>query len=283
VRKVGDYYYLYYSVSTFGSQSSAIGLARSSTMDYGTWTDLGSAGITSSSSKPYNAIDPNLIQVGSSYYMMFGSYWKGIYQAQMKSTPTAASGSATQMVYSSDGEVVEGAYMFKYGSYYYLFYSKGQCCGYDSSKPASGKEYRVLVCRSTSATSGFVDKSGTSCASGGGTAVLESHGYVYGPGGQGVYQDPTYGPVLYYHYGKVLTPECVRRLRPIADVCVFVLDVCNFQSTRALATPTVTRSSAGTRLTSRAAGPSCNWTRRSVARTAVVDFVLVDAIGQLVL
>jgi len=32
--------------------------------------------------------------------------------------------------------------------------------------------------------------------------VLASHGTVYGPGGQGIYQDPTYGLVIYYHYGE---------------------------------------------------------------------------------
>jgi arabinan endo-1,5-alpha-L-arabinosidase len=200
VRKVGKYYYVYYSVSSFGSQSSAVGLARSTTMDAGTWTDYGSAGITSDASKPYNAIDPNLFQVGSKYYMTFGSYWKGLYQVEMKSTPTGTASSATQLVASSNSEVVEAAYMFKSGNYYYLFFSKGSCCGYDQTRPASGKEYRILVCRSTSPTGAFKDKSGKSCASGGGTVVLASHGYVYGPGGQGVYQDPKYGPILYYHY-----------------------------------------------------------------------------------
>lgn len=57
-----------------------------------------------------------------------------------------------------------------------------------------------MVCRSTSATGGFVDKTGTSCTSGGGTIVLASHGTVYGPGGQGVYDDISLGWVLYYHY-----------------------------------------------------------------------------------
>ncbi|KAL8955505.1 MAG: hypothetical protein Q9183_006618, partial [Haloplaca sp. 2 TL-2023] len=45
-----------------------------------------------------------------------------------------------------------------------------------------------------------VDKSGQSCLEGGGTTVLESHGWVYGPGGQGVFEDPELGIVLYYHY-----------------------------------------------------------------------------------
>jgi arabinan endo-1,5-alpha-L-arabinosidase len=97
---------------------------------------------------------------------------------------------------------MEGATIFKYGSYYYLFFSKGSCCNYDKKRPAAGAEYKIMACRSKSATGGFVDKNGVSCTKSGGTTVLASHGYVYGPGGQGVMQDPKYGPVLYYHYGK---------------------------------------------------------------------------------
>ncbi|KAE9016724.1 putative arabinan endo-1,5-alpha-L-arabinosidase A [Phytophthora rubi] len=174
VHKVGDYYHLYYSVSSFGSQNSAIGLTRSKTMEVGSWTDLGSVGVTSDSTKKYNAIDPNLFQVGSEV--------------------------AYQMAFTSNYEVVEGASMFTYNGYYYLFFSKGSCCGYDKTRPAKGKEYRILVCRSKHATYGFVDKSGNDCRNNGGTVVVESHDYVYGPGGQGIYNDPKYGPVLYYHY-----------------------------------------------------------------------------------
>ncbi|KAG2811840.1 hypothetical protein PC129_g13778 [Phytophthora cactorum] len=76
----------------------------------------------------------------------------------------------------------------------------GKCCGYDKSKPAAGKEYRILVCRSSKATGGFVDKEDVDCTKDGGTVVLESHDNVYGPGGQGVYDDPKHGPILYYHY-----------------------------------------------------------------------------------
>ncbi|KAJ5692775.1 CAZyme family GH43 [Penicillium macrosclerotiorum] len=201
VHIVDDLYYLYYSVSTFGSQSSAIGLATSETMALNSWTDHGSTGIASTSAKPYNAIDGNLIDVDGTYYMNFGSFWHDIYQAPMNSAATKVSSSSYNLAYNSTGShAEEGSFMYKYGSYYYLFFSSGICCGYDSSMPASGEEYKIRVCRSTSPTSGFVDKSGTACTSGGGTVVLESHGTVYGPGGQGVYTDPTYGPVLYYHY-----------------------------------------------------------------------------------
>jgi arabinan endo-1,5-alpha-L-arabinosidase len=154
---VDDLYYVYYSVSTFGSQNSAIGLATSETMESGSWTDHGSTGVASSSSKPYNAIDGNLIDVDGTYYMNFGSFWHDIYQAPMNSAATKIASSSYNLAYDSSGtHAVEGAYMYKYGSYYYLFYSAGICCGYDTSMPASGEEYKIKVCRSTSPTSGFV-------------------------------------------------------------------------------------------------------------------------------
>lgn len=105
-------------------------------MDVGTWKDIGITGVSSSASKPYNAIDPNLNEHGSNYYLTFGSYWQVIYQVQMASNPKAISGSAKQLVSSSDGEVVEGAYIFKYGSYYYLFYSKGSSKGSPARRQA---------------------------------------------------------------------------------------------------------------------------------------------------
>ncbi|KAJ5815792.1 Glycoside hydrolase family 43 [Penicillium robsamsonii] len=198
---VNGLYYVYYSVSTFGSQNSALGLATSATMESGSWTDRGRTGIASSSTSAYNAIDGNLLKAGDTYYMNFGSFWHDIYQAPMSSDATKVASSSYNLAYDSSGtHAVEGAYMYQYGNYYYLFFSAGICCGYDTSRPASGAEYKIKVCRSTSPTTGFVDKAGTACISGGGTVVLESHGTVYGPGGQGVYTDPSLGPVLYYHY-----------------------------------------------------------------------------------
>ncbi|KAL7688284.1 putative glycoside hydrolase, family 43 [Plasmopara halstedii] len=200
VNKVGDTYFLYYSVSSFGKQNSAIGIAQSKTMEPGSWSDVGSTGVTSDASKRYNAIDPNLFLVGSQYYLNFGSYWHGLHQTPMESVPVKASGNAPyQLVYASR-EVVEAAFEFAYNGYYYMFYSKGSCCGYLQKRPKKGEEYRVLVCRSTSPTGGFMDKSGKDCRKDGGTIVLESHSFVYGPGGQGVFDDPKHGPVIYYHY-----------------------------------------------------------------------------------
>lgn len=124
---------MYYAVSTSGSQTSAIGLATSSTLEVGSWTDKGSIGVTSSSSKAYNAIDPNLIQVGSERLLNFGSFWHDIYQVELNSAATAASGSSYNIEYNSTGtSPCEGAYMFYNEPYYYLLWSSGICCGYDS-------------------------------------------------------------------------------------------------------------------------------------------------------
>lgn len=64
-----------------------------------------------------------------------------------------------------------------------------------------------MVCRSTSATGGFVDESGVDCLEeNGGTLVLGSHDDVYAPGGQGAMYDPGEGSVIMYsHYGTFVT------------------------------------------------------------------------------
>ncbi|KAK4448758.1 putative arabinan endo-1,5-alpha-L-arabinosidase A [Podospora aff. communis PSN243] len=200
VAEVNGSYYCYYSVSTFGSQTSAIGLATSPDLE--TWTDLGSTGIESDPSKPYNAIDANLIDINGTKLLTFGSFWNGLYQTQMQSHPTSILPSSRpyQVSYNRADTAMEGPTVFRNGAYYYLFYSKGSCCGYDRNRPAAGKEYKIMVCRSTSPTGGFVDKARNACTNGGGTVVLESHNDVYGPGGQCVFEDPVQGPILAYHY-----------------------------------------------------------------------------------
>lgn len=186
MHKVGDLYHLYYSVSQFGSQNSAIGLATSSTLEVGSWTDRGATGVASDSSKPYNAIDGNLINVSGTYYLNFGSFWHDIYQVKMDSSAfTKGDNSAYNIAYTSiSPSPEEGAYMFYYSGYYYLLISVGTCCGYDTNLPAAGAEYKIVVCRSSSSSGGFVDQSGKSCTDGGGTTIFASQGNTYGPGGQ---------------------------------------------------------------------------------------------------
>ncbi|EMD93079.1 glycoside hydrolase family 43 protein [Bipolaris maydis ATCC 48331] len=201
VTLVGDTYYLYYSVSSFGSQNSAIGVATSKNLE--TWTDLGSTGIQSSSGKNYNAIDGALYWDGSKFVMSFGSFWQDLFSIGMANPPLKTSSSAvTNIAFKPEGtHAQEAAFIALNGKYHYLFFSVGKCCGFDTSRPAPGDEYKIQVCRSTSATGGFVDKNGVDCTRGGGTTVLQSHDWVYGPGGQGVYYEAaSKTQYLYYHY-----------------------------------------------------------------------------------
>lgn len=208
-------YYMYYAVSTVGSQNSDIGVATSPSMAVGTWTDHGSIGIPSDNAT-WNCIDPNLFHYNDDapFYLSFGSYWTNIWQVPMATPPLTVSGDAVHLEYNTSAVSApdEGSYQFWWEvdgtDYYYLFFSDGACCDTPSSAgglPSDGDAYKVMVCRSTSPTGGFVDQDGVSCLEAGGTLVLagSSANDVYAPGGQGVFYDPNQDSVvMYYHYVK---------------------------------------------------------------------------------
>jgi arabinan endo-1,5-alpha-L-arabinosidase len=127
-------------------------------MDPNSWTDHGRIGIRSDSSKPYNAIDPNFfIDTDGSKYIVFGSFWQDIFQVPMNAAGTKVSSALSNIAYDPTGaHAVEGAYLYKHGKWYYLFFSVGVCCGYDRDRPAAGKEYKIKVCRSDSVAGKFV-------------------------------------------------------------------------------------------------------------------------------
>ncbi|KAI8159091.1 putative arabinan endo-1,5-alpha-L-arabinosidase A [Colletotrichum sp. SAR 10_70] len=201
VNKVGDQYILYYTVSSFGVQDSAIGYATSPTMEYGSWTDHGATGVASKAGSRYNAIDANLVQTGGNYYLNFGSFWSDIFQVPMTNGGVKANGNPYNIILNTTApQPVEGAFVYERSGTFWAFFSSGSCCGLDSNRPSPGNEYKIFVCRATSVAGPYTDKSGKSCTAGGGTLLLPSHDKVYAPGGQGVLVDPKRGAVLYYHY-----------------------------------------------------------------------------------
>ena len=92
-------YHVYYAVSSFGSNISAIGLVTNPTLDLTdpnyNWVDQGLV-LQSLSSDNFNAIDPNiLIDAGGFVWLTYGSFWTGIYQQQIDpATGKIQSGSA---------------------------------------------------------------------------------------------------------------------------------------------------------------------------------------------
>ncbi|KAF8305788.1 secreted arabinase, partial [Clavulina sp. PMI_390] len=187
----GSKFILYYAASSFGSQNSAIFMATSTTGASGSWTNQGLV-TSSSSSNTYNAIDPDLVIDGSNWWLVFGSYWNGIQLVPIGSSTGKLTGSSIYALASYSGGI-EAPGIFKYGSYYYLFVSRDTCCEGTSST------YNIRAVRSSSITGPYVDNNGKSFASGGGYLVLATHGTIYGPGGQSVYQDSD-AVVLVYHY-----------------------------------------------------------------------------------
>ena len=75
-------YHLYYSVSSFGSRNSAIGLATTRTLDPSStdysWTDEGIVLRSYQDKDDWNAIDPNLVLDGDRAWLTWGSFWGGI-------------------------------------------------------------------------------------------------------------------------------------------------------------------------------------------------------------
>ncbi|QSZ31195.1 hypothetical protein DSL72_000758 [Monilinia vaccinii-corymbosi] len=203
VSLIGSTYYMYYALSTFGTQDSTIGVASSSTMEPGSWTDHGAVGISSSAGSRYNAIDPNLIRAGNDYLITFGSFWNGIHQVKMASPLKVAGSAPYDLAFNATGtHSTEGAFMFFHDKFYYLLFSSGICCGYQDKKPAPGEEYKIVMCRSASAEGVFVDRNNNDCRQSHGSILLASHDLVYGPGGQGVL-NTSKGPLLYYHYANL--------------------------------------------------------------------------------
>lgn len=216
--KYDGLYYVHYSVSTFGSQTSQIGVATATSLS-GPWTDHGSLNLPQSST--YNLIDPFVFQdgPGNALWFTFGSYWSGIQQFPVASSLSAVDGSIANggdikpiVTNSSAGaSVVEGGTMYKHDGHYYLFFSIGACCNTPPNLARPGDEYRVAVCRADAVVGPFVDREGRSCQTqNGGTVILASHGDVYAPGGQGVMKLPEGRDIIYYHYG-MLTVELRHR------------------------------------------------------------------------
>ncbi|MEE1930795.1 arabinan endo-1,5-alpha-L-arabinosidase [Streptomyces sp. TRM 70351] len=190
-------YLMYYAVSSFGSNRSAIGLATSTTGRPGSWTDQGVV-YTTSTSSDHNAIDPSLlVDADGRWWLSFGSYWSGIHAIRIDpASGKRAAWDTTRRHLATrpaSPHAVEAPHIIRHGSFYYLFVSFDRCCAGTSST------YKIMVGRSTEPTGPFRDRNGTPMVNGGGTPLLETHGRVIGPGGQSVLHD-TDGDLLVYHY-----------------------------------------------------------------------------------
>ena len=179
VIRLGDRWCVYYSVSTFGKKTSAIGMASRETLGAGSakdaWVDRGVV-ISSGDSDRFNAIDPAVIKDGRKLWMAFGSFWDGIMLIELDEHTGLRKEPAEKPIPLAMAREIEAPFLHKEGDWYYLFVNWGKCCrGVDST-------YEIRVGRSRSITGPFEDKDGVAMTAGGGSLVLGSDGRHIGPG-----------------------------------------------------------------------------------------------------
>jgi arabinan endo-1,5-alpha-L-arabinosidase len=182
IMKLGDRYILYYSVSSFGKMTSAIGLATNPTLDPNDpayhWTDQGVV-VRTQDGDGYNAIDPSVFHDrDGSLWLTFGSYWSGIKLIQLD--PQTGKRMEPALFSIAHNESIEASYLCRHDDYYYLFVNWGGCCAGPKST------YNIRIGRSKSVTGPFLDKAGVDMLHSGGSVFLATtNGPLIGPGHAG--------------------------------------------------------------------------------------------------
>lgn len=191
-------YYLYYAISAFGKNTSAIGLVTNKTLNPKDknykWEDQGVVIQSVPNRDMWNAIDPNLVfDENGTPWLSFGSFWTGLKMVQLNDDlktlskpevwhPIAKRDRDKNLDDADAGDAaIEGPFIFKKGNYYYLFLSWDYCCRGENST------YKLVVGRSKSITGPYIDKNGKSLNQGGGSLVIEGNKNWYGVGHNSIY------------------------------------------------------------------------------------------------
>jgi len=197
-------YHLYYAASTFGSQTSCIGLATTTDLAGNRWTDGGSVVCSGAGKTNYNAIDPHVFfdgVDGSTLWMVLGSFWTGIKIIELN--PKTGKPINESVVYDvakrnpsqSSDDAIEASWIQYHNGYYYLFVNWDYCCRGVSST------YNIRIGRSKTITGPYLDQAGVSMLDGGGTLFLGTSGRYIGPGQTGIYVQGSGQPdLLTFHY-----------------------------------------------------------------------------------
>lgn len=186
-------YFLYYAVSAFGKNTSAIGLATNKTLNTASpdykWEDHGKVIQSVPGRDMWNAIDPNEIDdEKGNHWLTFGSFWNGMklvkLSSDLKSVAqpeewyTVAARQRNFMLPDSvaGDAAIEAPFIFRKDKFYYLFVSYDYCCRGEKST------YKMMVGRSEKIQGPYVDKDGVSMNLGGGSTLLEGDKNWHGVG-----------------------------------------------------------------------------------------------------
>lgn len=171
---------LYYSVSSWGKNDSAIALATSPSLNpadpgYG-WTDAGIV-VRSHAGDDFNAIDPAVFaDRDGRWWMVFGSFWSGIQLLELDPATGRRRAPEAPLVSLAHHESIEAPALHRHGRYYYLFVNWGACCR------GTNSTYEIRVGRSRDITGPYLDQDGQDLRQGGGRLLVGSTGWFIGPG-----------------------------------------------------------------------------------------------------
>ena len=191
-------YYLYYSVSAFAKNTSAIAVATNTTLDPKDsaykWVDHGIVIQSVPNRDMWNAIDPNLnFDENNIPWLAFGSFWEGLKMvklnpdlkslAQPEEWHTIAKRKRTfELADTNPGDSkLEAPFIFKKNGYYYQFLSWDLCCRGKKST------YKVVVGRSKTIIGPYIDNDGKLLNEGGGTLLIQGNENWYGAGHNSAY------------------------------------------------------------------------------------------------
>ena len=197
IRKDG-LWWLAYSCSTFGKNTSAIGLMCAEKIT-GPWRDCGPLVCSHEWRKNpetgkregdnWNAIDPNfVVDDKGTPWLTWGSFWDGIQIARLDHTMHLATGPKTIARRYARGKetkepnptsqfagpnAIEAPFIMKHDGWYYLLVSWDYCCR------GAKSNYRVAVGRSKRVDGPYLDREGKDMLQGGGTILIEGDKQEY--------------------------------------------------------------------------------------------------------
>ena len=210
--RIGSQWFVYYSVSSFGSNESAIGLATNKTLDPASkdyaWKDEGMI-IRSRGSDHYNAIDPALIMDDGRLWMSFGSFWEGIQLIELDPKTGLRKNAGQKPIRLATHQEIEAPFIHKHGDDYYLFVNWGKCCkGVDST-------YEIRIGKSKQITGPYLDKEGVDLKDGGGSPFLATEGKFIGPGHASIYKEKGREMLVHHYYDKDRNGRSDLRMLPL--------------------------------------------------------------------
>lgn len=209
-------YRVYYSVSTFGKNRSAIGLVTTPSLEKPVWTDKGPV-IRSGEGDDFNAIDPNVFEDAEGrQWLAFGSFWSGLKMVRLDPATglrSAADATIHALARREGAGAIEAPFVIRRGGFYYLFASFDFCCR------GAASTYYTVVGRAKDPTGPYVDRDGKSMMEGGGFLVLHADldpaRRFVGPGHIAILREPKRDYIVYHAYDTQRNGASMLRIQPL--------------------------------------------------------------------